>query len=234
MKKMWLMLVLALEMWTINAYAQKPAVGSGDEKGRFKIGEISASFNKETESIIVVVKDEFSSLKLRAENAPITIDRVQIFFEGGKVQEAEVKQLLLPGEETKAINLYAEDLRIEKVVFTYKTNANEKVENAGVELYGFKLHGDETGPSEAAATKDDLKEEGENAVDKIQKDAKEAQEKVNEAASKANAEIIDEKLEEKTGPNGQTIYLDDNKNYYWVDEQGTKRYISVLELKDKE
>jgi hypothetical protein len=232
MTKMWLILLIALTFLPRDTHAQKPGVETSGENRWYQIGKVSASLSEETESIIIVGKDEFSSIKLRVNDEPITINRVQIFFEGGKVQEAEINQPLQAGEETKEINLYAENLKIDKVAFTYKTNANDKAEKAEVELYGLKSYRNAT--NEASATTEHLQEEAENAVNKVQNDANEAKEKVNEAASKAKAEIIEEKLEGKTGPNGETIYLDDNKNYYWLDEQGTKHYISVLELKDKE
>jgi hypothetical protein len=41
-------------------------------------------------------------------------------------------------------------------------------------------------------------------------------------------------METMTGPNGETIFIDNNKNYYWVDDEGTRRYVSPLDLKAKE
>lgn len=227
-----LVLMITLFQSAIYAFSQKPAIVSGDEKGWYRIAEVTAGFDKESESIIVMGKDEFASIKLRVDDAPVTIERVQIFFEGGKVQEAEVKKTLKAGEETREIRLYAENLEINKVVFTYKTEANGEGEKAEVELYGYKAHRDGSGSSDARGLDDEAKDgtNGQSAIEEAVSDVKKS---VGAAASKAASEITDEKLNDMTGPNGQAIFVDGNKNYYWIDDEGGRHYVSVLDLKEE-
>jgi hypothetical protein len=234
MSRKLLLLVLLCQLGFSYAFSQKPAVVTGDEKGWYKIGQISASFNKESESIVVMGKDEFASIKLRVKDAPVTIERVQVFFEGGKVQEAEVKQPLKVGEETAEIRLYAENMEISKVVFTYKTVANDQGEKAQVELYGYKSHRDSSGSSESSDLKKDVQEGAEKTEAAIEQGAEKVKDNVNEGATKTESMLSDEKMETMTGPNGETIFIDNNKNYYWVDDEGTRRYVSPLDLKAKE
>lgn len=227
-----LVLMIAMLQSASYAFSQKPAIVSGDEKGWYRIGEVTAGFDKETESIIVMGKDEFASIKLRVDDAPVTIERVQIFFEGGKVQEAEVKQPLKAGEETQAIALYAENMEINKVVFTYKTAANGEGEKADVELYGYKAHRDGSGSSGSLGLDAEAKQ-GDGERSAIEETASDVKKGIGAAASKAASEITDEKLNDMTGPNGQAIFVDENKNYYWIDEEGGRHYVSVLDLKQK-
>lgn len=238
--------------------AQQPAIMTGDEPGWYKIGEMRADFEKERESIIVMGKDEFSSLRLRAVGEAIEIDLVQVYFEGGKIQEEEVKQPLKPGEETREITLNADNTEIDRVVFSYRTAPNSTGKKAKVELYGMKGNesssvGGSSGTTadtlnerqdtletsnglndQAEEVEDKLERTTEQAAEGIESGATELKEETNEAASKVGAAITDEKLEDKTGPGGQTIYVDEDRSYYWIDEQGNKNYISPVELKDKE
>jgi hypothetical protein len=271
MKKTLLAMVMLLGVASILR-AQIPAVVTGTEKGWYKIGESSASFKKERESIVVMGKDEFASIKLRITDAPINIERLQVYFEGGKVQDIEVKKPMKPGEETPEYNLEADNKEINKVVYIYKTLDNDGGQTADVELYGFKAGPDkdsdafrkneENAEDAADEVKDEAREAGEkvddrtqdvrndvreesrevgerveqgaeNAGEQIEQGAQNVKEETSEAAQKVKAEIKDRELDDKEGPGGQTIYVDDNTNYYYIDESGNKIYISALELKDK-
>src|SRR4051794_8429357 len=66
------------------------------------------------------------------------------------------------------------------------------------------------------------------------KGAKKVGHKTAELASKGKSKITDKTVKDKTGPNGETIYLDDNSKYYWVDKKGHKQYISEAELRNKQ
>ena len=51
--------------------------------------------------------------------------------------------------------------------------------------------------------------------------------------TKLKSEITDRELEDKVGPDGQEIYMDDNSNYYYVNESGEKVFVSQDDLKDR-
>lgn len=120
------------------AMAQKPSIVTSNEEGWQKIGETTVNFKNENESIVVMGADEFSSLKLKVTDAPISIERLQVFYESGEMQELKVDSELLPGAETEEFALDHKDREIQKVAFTYRTVANKEGERAHLELHGLK------------------------------------------------------------------------------------------------
>jgi hypothetical protein len=253
-----------------TAHAQKPAVVSDNEAGWKHIGQVTASFKTTNESIVVLGADEFQAIKLKVSEAPIQIDRVQVFYESGQMEELDVKSQLKEGAETRVINLSNPKRDIEKVAFTYRTLPNSTGEKADVELWGLKTgaEGDayikddvneakreareesrelredardakEEAREDARELKRDAKEEAdevENDVDNdvnIEKEANEAGDAISEAAAKAAAAITDQKLDNKVGPNGQTVYVDEHAKYYYINKEGKKVFITKLQLKDK-
>lgn len=68
----------------------------------------------------------------------------------------------------------------------------------------------------------------------IKKGAKKAGDKTAELASKGSSAVIDKVYEGKEGPNGETIYINKESNYYWVDKKGHRHYVKEEELTDKE
>jgi hypothetical protein len=287
MKKL---VMLALVAMGFAANAQKPAVVADNEAGWKHIGQVTASFKTTSESIVVLGADEFQAIKLKVEDAPIQIERVQVFYESGQMEELEVQSELKEGAETRVINLSNPKRDIEKVSFTYRTLPNAEGEKADVALYGLK-NGSEGDASylkgEAREAKQEAKEESrelkqearetereakeesrelrqdareaerevkqegrelkqeakeeteeaENAADRtvndVEREGREAGDAVSEAAAKAAAAITDDKLEGKVGPDGQTVYVDDDSKYYYISEEGKKIYITKLQLKDK-
>jgi len=67
----------------------------------------------------------------------------------------------------------------------------------------------------------------------IEKGAKKVGNKTAELASKGKSAVVDKVYDEKQGPVGQTIYINNNSKYYWVDKKGHKHFITESELKDK-
>jgi hypothetical protein len=45
------------------------------------------------------------------------------------------------------------------------------------------------------------------------------------------ARVTDKKSDQWTGPQGQTIYIDDLGKYYWINGHGKKIYVSESALK---
>jgi hypothetical protein len=66
------------------------------------------------------------------------------------------------------------------------------------------------------------------------KGAKKVGNKTAEVASKGKARVTDEMYKDKTGPNGEVIYIDNHSKYYFVDKKGTRHYVTEAELKTKE
>ena len=58
--------------------------------------------------------------------------------------------------------------------------------------------------------------------------------KTSEIASKGKAAVVDKVYKDKVGPAGQTIYIDKNAKYYWINKKGHRHFVAKAQLKDKE
>ena len=67
----------------------------------------------------------------------------------------------------------------------------------------------------------------------VKKSAKTVGHKTAEVASKGKSRVTDKVYKDKTGPNGETIYIDDHSRYYWVDKKGHRHYENEASLKNK-
>ncbi len=56
--------------------------------------------------------------------------------------------------------------------------------------------------------------------------------KTAQVAVKGASAVADKRYDGKVGPSGQTIYINKNSHYYWVNARGKKVYISKSKLKD--
>jgi hypothetical protein len=249
MKKLMVVILMSLFAWGINtARAQKPGIVLNNSPGWKKIGETVASFKTQNESIAVIGADEFAAIKLKVEDAPLSIDRLQVFYESGDMQEIDVKKHIGSGGESEVFTLEKPGRDIQKVAFTYHTEPNAKGEKAEVELFGFKTEASgkesKTYRDRADKTEDAIEEKSEKAGDDIERGARKTKRDVQRAADKTGdaisegaarsaAEITDKKLDSKMGPDGQTIYIDDDSKYYYINDKGKKVYVSSVQLKDK-
>ncbi len=223
--------------------AQKPSVVTSNEDGWQKIGEISASFKTQSESIIVMGADQFNELRLKVTDAPINIERLQVFYESGKMEEFDVNNQLQEGAQTRSVAINGNE-DIQKVAFTYKTLPNYRGERAHVELYGFKSGQErnsyrdeardvkEDADRAAENTERDLEEGADEAGNKTERALEKTGDKISEAAAKAEAEITDQTFEGKVAPGGQKVFIDKYDKYYYINEEGNKIYISKSEMKD--
>ena len=241
MKKAAIILVVLIAAVS-GAYAQKPAVVTENEAGWTKIGEITASFKMQNESIVVLGADEFDAIKLKVTDAPINIERLQVFYESGDMEEIEVKSPLNIGDETRVINLEKPDRDIQKVAFTYKTMPNYQGEKAHVELHGLKTR-KHTDGDKYREEKNEVEEDAEEAREEIREEAKQAEEEgeeagqtvgqaISEAAAKVEANITDDVYEGKYGPDGQRVFIQDDGTYYYINDKGDKVKITKLEMRD--
>lgn len=67
----------------------------------------------------------------------------------------------------------------------------------------------------------------------IKKGVKKAGDKTAETATKGASYVKDQVYEDKVGPDGQTIFIDNDSRYYYVDGKGKKVYVEKSKLKDK-
>lgn len=57
--------------------------------------------------------------------------------------------------------------------------------------------------------------------------------KTAELAVKGVSAVGDKEYKGKTGPGGQTIYINKNSKYFYVNKKGAKVYVPKAKLKDK-
>jgi len=57
--------------------------------------------------------------------------------------------------------------------------------------------------------------------------------KTSEIAAKGAAKITDKTYKDKVGPNGQTIYIDNQSKYYYINKKGHKVFVTKAQLKNK-
>jgi len=138
MKKTVVIVFALLFAMVTYTFAQEPAIVTSDKPGWHKIGEVKADFKMDSESILVVGKDQFKAIKLKVTDAAMDIEKVTVFFESGSSQEIPVHGVLKAGVETGEYKLQNPTEEIKKVTFTYKSQPNAKDEKAHVELYGLK------------------------------------------------------------------------------------------------
>jgi hypothetical protein len=241
MKKACVVLVL-LGLWVNTSFSQKPAVVADNDDGWKRIGQVTASFKKQNESIVVLGADEFTAVRLKVSEAPINIERLQVFYESGDMEEINVRSELQAGSQTKSFNLKHPDRDIKKVAFTYKTLPNFTGEKADVELYGLKA-GQPKGDD--AYRKDEVEKAAENAERDVEKSAERTEndveraadnagDAVSETAAKVMADIRDNRHATKVGPKGQVIFISKDSRYYYIDNEGNKVYVTEIQLKSKE
>jgi hypothetical protein len=255
MKKTCVISCLLLAMAAGVTYAQKPAVITDNDPGWKRIGQVTASFKKTNESIIVLGEDEFTAIRLKANDAPIQLERVQVFYETGDMEELNVRNTLQAGASTAAMKLSKPYRDIQKVAFTYKTLPNTDGEKADLELFGLKtdqdLHPDTYIEKKADQAGDEVNEtarETEKEVKQMEKEVEaeveeadrkaedtgdEAGDEISETAAKVMADIKDKKHHAKVGPRGQVIFISDDGRYYYINNEGNKVWVNEIQLKDK-
>ncbi|MEX2232182.1 MAG: hypothetical protein WD824_08480 [Cyclobacteriaceae bacterium] len=193
MKKLLVVMLVSVLAWSMGSvYAQKPGVVLSNDPGWQKIGETVASFKLQNESISVLGADEFAAIKIKVD-APLHIERLQVFYESGEMEEIDVKKRIQAGDESGVFKLKHPDRDIQKVAFTYNTVPNAQGEKADVELYGFKT-GNE--PSESYRDEKERAEEKAERAEKKLERAEEKGERKAEADIERKADEAEDELEE--------------------------------------
>jgi hypothetical protein len=137
MKKLIILFVAAVACSSL-ANAQDAGIVASNKPGWHKIGDVRANFTTESESIMVLGRDKFKSVKLKVADAPITISNVVVVYDDDKTQEIPVSASIEMGGESNVYTLKDQNKAIKKVTFTYKSEPNDKDKKALVELYGLK------------------------------------------------------------------------------------------------
>jgi hypothetical protein len=68
---------------------------------------------------------------------------------------------------------------------------------------------------------------------KVGKTAKKVGHKTSELAAKGASDIVDKKYEDKCGPHGETVYINEHSHYYYINKKGHRVYLKKSQLMDK-
>lgn|SRR5690606_2058612 len=97
---------------------------------------------------------------------------------------------------------------------------------------------------ELEEARDDMQDAWEGSTTETENDANRVKEDINEGVDEAGdegsqvgrtaaAQIKDERLESKEGPNGEPIFINEHAEYYYINDDGQKVKVEKSELKDK-
>jgi hypothetical protein len=139
MKKIAILLLLAIAGSYSTANAQTPKVVISDKTGWHKIGETTVKFETERDQVMVVGADKFAKIKFMVTEAPIDLQSLVVHYENGETQSVSLRESVKAPGESRVIDLKGER-QIKKIVFEYKTLPNRKDDKAHVEVWGFKTN----------------------------------------------------------------------------------------------
>jgi hypothetical protein len=140
MKKVFVIVMLAIAGCYGTLAAQKPAVVVSDKTGWHKIGETTVDFTKDRDEVSVMMADRFATLKFKVTDAPIDLIDAEVFYESGDSQKIRIGYPIKSPGESKTIDLNGGERNLKKIVFTYKTLPNSKDKKAHVEIWGMKTN----------------------------------------------------------------------------------------------
>lgn len=142
MKKIAMILMLAMAGASGIAVAQTPKVVLSDKTGWHKIGETTVDFKKEREEVEIFGANRFASIKFKVVDAPIQLISAEVVYESGDSQKIGLNaQLKSPGY-SRETELNGGERSVKKIIFVYKTVPNSKDEKAHLEIWGLKTNTD--------------------------------------------------------------------------------------------
>ena len=142
MKKVFLIMLLAVAGVSGVAYAQSPRVITSDKAGWHKIGETTVDFKKERDEISVLGADKFSAIKFRVADEPIDLVEAYVVYESGDDQKININSHVKAPGDSRQIDLNGGERSIKKIGFVYKTLPNAADKKAHLEIWGYKTNTD--------------------------------------------------------------------------------------------
>ncbi|MGV3629795.1 MAG: hypothetical protein ACO1O6_01240 [Bacteroidota bacterium] len=142
MKKVAILLLLAIAGSYTTAYAQTPKVVVSDKTGWHKIGEVTVNFERDRDEVLVMGADKFAQIQFKVTEAPVDLQQMVVYYENGDKQPISIRQSVKAPGESRVIDLNGGERTIKKIVFEYKTLPNRKDEKAHVEIWGLKTNTD--------------------------------------------------------------------------------------------
>jgi len=133
------LLILLATVFAVGVlHAQKPEVITSHTAGWHKIGDATVDFKADKDQFLVLGADRFKSIQLKVVDAPVHVDDMQVFYDGGGKEDVSLRSDFQPGSQSREIELKNGSAKIKKVVFVYKTVPNATADKAHIELWGLK------------------------------------------------------------------------------------------------
>jgi hypothetical protein len=131
--------LLAAVLISVTALrAQKVEVVTNDKPGWHKIGETHVDFKTDKDVVKLIGADKFKALQIKAVDAPVHIEDMQVVYENGEPEDIPVRYDFKQGTESRAIDLKGYERKIKEINFVYRTVPNWKGDRAHIEIYGLK------------------------------------------------------------------------------------------------
>ncbi len=143
MKHILVLMLLALTALFDIVSAQDGVILS-DKTGWHKIGEKTVDFTRDRDEIHVFGANRFAALQVLVKDASIHLDQLSIAFETGENQVVILNSQIKASGESKLIDIEGKERNIKKIIFTYNTLLNPKIEKAQIEIWGLKTNADES------------------------------------------------------------------------------------------
>jgi len=118
--------------------AQKVEVVTNDKPGWHKIGETHVDFKTDKDVVKILGADKFKALQIKAVDAPVHIESMQVVYENGAPEDIPVRYDFKKGTESRAIDLKGYERKIKEITFVYRTAPNSQDKAAHIEIYGLK------------------------------------------------------------------------------------------------
>lgn len=137
MKRMILLLITTFLTAGLTQ-AQKPEVITKNKAGWQKIGNAKVDFKTDNDKFILIGKDKFKSLQVKAKDAAVLIESMQVEYEGDIKEEIALSSELKAGAKSRIIKLKNSSKGIKNVSFVYRTVPSSSTTKAEIELWGLK------------------------------------------------------------------------------------------------
>jgi hypothetical protein len=136
-------LILAMFVGSLySANSQPVTTVLSDRTDWHKIGETTVNFNTDRDEISVIGADKFAAIKFKVVDVPIHLLSMEAHFDKGGKQNINVNFPIKPKGESRVIEFDGGEQDLKKIVFVYKTIANQSDRQARVELWGLKTNED--------------------------------------------------------------------------------------------
>ncbi|OQP64141.1 hypothetical protein A3860_22305 [Niastella vici] len=118
--------------------AQKPEIITNNKPGWHKIGDAKVDFKTDKDKFILLGKDKYKELQVKAKDAGVHIESMTVEYHGDMKEDIALKSMLKAGGQSRKISLKYPNLDIQNITFVYHTIPGAEGKKAEIELWGKK------------------------------------------------------------------------------------------------